>query len=161
MNNIKLSCLQDIKIESDSEILFKNENKKDRSVEAEYRKSVLTKIGNFVEEAELAPILHLYPLSSDCVCKLNLKTGDGLHWLHKNPQTTGGKAADGFLGMQDDNLVGNVKYKNWNYKNPKEYWLHIIERNESELEVVDSSIGKKIKRSIATIEELMEIDLTP
>lgn len=142
-------------------INWSTENKKDRTAEANYRKSVLNKIGNLVEESELASILHLYPLSNDCICKVNLKTGDGLHWLHKSPQLTGGTAADGFLGMQDDNLVGNVKYKNWNYENPNQYWLDIIERNEAELEVVDSSIGKKIKRSIATIEELLEIDLTP
>ena len=36
MNNIKLSCLQDIKIESDSEILFKNENKKDSEKQKKY-----------------------------------------------------------------------------------------------------------------------------
>jgi hypothetical protein len=84
-----------------------------------------------------------------------------LHWLHKKPHGAGGDAKDGFLGLVDDNLDGNVKYKNWNFKSPSDYWVKIIERNEKALPTItDSKLAKKVKRSIETLEEMLEIDLT-
>jgi len=134
---------------------------KDRDVESQLRKSVLDKLSVFVDEESITPVLYVYPLSTNELAKFNISNGDGLHWLHKKPHGAGGDAKDGFLGLVDDNLDGNVKYKNWNFKSPSDYWVKIIERNEKALPTItDSKLAKKVKRSIETLEEMLEIDLT-
>lgn len=134
---------------------------KDRDTESQLRKSVLDKLSVFVDEESITPVLYAYPLSTDELAKFNISNGDGLHWLHKKPHGSGGDAKDGFLGLIDDNLNGNVKYKNWNFNSPSDYWIKIIERNEKALPTItDSKLAKKVKRSIETLEEMIEIDLT-
>jgi len=132
---------------------------KDRDDEAKYRVSSLNKLKVFVEENCVSNILYLYPLSTDVFQKINIVNGDGLHWLHKSPHCTGGKAVDGFLGMIDDNLDTNVKYMNWNCT-PNEYWEMVIDRNEKMVATLDGIEQKRLKKSISILEEMVDLDLT-
>jgi hypothetical protein len=131
----------------------------DRNVEAKYRESVISKLSAFCIENEFLPKLKLFPLSTDILTEINISNGDGLHWLHKTPNSIGGDAKDGFLGMIDDNLDGNQKYKNWNCT-PNEYWKTIIEKNECMLHTLNNTMKRKVQRSIDTLYEMIEINLT-
>jgi len=89
---------------------------------------------------------------------VNFKTGEGVQWLHKSPNSTGGDAKNGFLGMTDDNLTGNQKYKNWNCT-PNEYWMMLAEHNEKmsdNLSVIEKRI---VTSSINTIYQILETGL--
>jgi hypothetical protein len=132
---------------------------KDRDMESKYRDSVINKLSVFCTENEFLPKLKLFPLSTDVLSEINISNGDGLHWLHKNPNSSGGDAKDGFLGLIDDNLEGNQKYKNWNCT-PNEYWKMVIEKNEEMLDTIEGTMKRKVQRSIDTLYEMIEIDLT-
>ena len=132
----------------------------DRNDEAKYRESALNKMCTFVDDNGINPILYAYPVSTTVLYKFNIKTGEKLHWLHKNPHSNGGNSKDGFLGLIDDNLDGNMKYKNWEITQ-SEYWKLIINRNNEELpKITDRSIAKKIEYTNSILEEMIEIDLT-
>jgi hypothetical protein len=94
-------------------------------------------------------------LSTDDICIVNFSTGDGVQWLHKTPHSTGGDAKDGFLGMTDDNLNGNQKYKNWDCT-PNEYWLMVAERNENILDTLSGTEQKIVEKSINSIYQLVD-----
>ena len=94
-------------------------------------------------------------MSTDTLCVINFSTGDGLHWLHKTPHSTGGDAKEGFLGMTDDNLSGNQKFKNWDCT-PNEYWLMVAERNEIILNTLTGTELKIVEKSINSIYQLID-----
>ncbi len=81
--------------------------------------------------------------------------GDGLQWLHKTPHSKGGNAKEGFLGMTDDNLDGNQKFKNWDCT-PNEYWLMVAQRNENILDTLSSTERKIVEKSINSIYHLVD-----
>ena len=124
-----------------------------------YRESVINKLSVFCTENEFIPKLKVLPLSTDVLTEINLSNGDGLHWLHKTPHTKGGDAKDGFLGMIDDNLSSSTKFKNWDCT-PNEYWKMVIDKNEKMLDNVEGTMKRKVQRSIDTLYEMVEIDLT-
>jgi hypothetical protein len=128
---------------------------KDRDNQAEYRENVLKRISTFCDSEKLTSRLKLFPLSTDDICIVNFSTGDGVQWLHKTPHSTGGDAKDGFLGMTDDNLNGNQKYKNWDCT-PNEYWLMVAERNEKILETLTGVDRKLVEQSINSIYQLVD-----
>ena len=133
---------------------------KDRDVQSEYRDNVLKRIASFCETEKQPSRLKLFPLSTDNMCVVNFVTGDGLQWLHKTPHSIGGDAKEGFLGMTDDNLDGNQKFKNWNCT-PNEYWIMVAERNESILETLSGVDKKIVQQSINSIYQLINtLDLT-
>jgi hypothetical protein len=132
---------------------------KDRDVESKFRESAINKLSVFCTENEFIPKLKVLPLSTDVLTEINLSNGDGLHWLHKTPHTKGGDAKDGFLGMIDDNLSSSTKFKNWDCT-PNEYWKMVIDKNEKMLDNVEGTMKRKVQRSIDTLYEMVEIDLT-
>lgn len=136
-----------------------NNRSKDRDNQAEYRDNVLKRTSSFFENEGLISRLKLFPLSTDNLCVINFSTGDGLQWLHKTPHSTGGDAKDGFLGMTDDNLSGNQKFKNWDCT-PNEYWIMVAERNE---QLITSLVGiekKQVEASTSVLYQLVDIDLS-
>ena len=131
---------------------------KDRDLQAEYRDQSLTRITSFLESEGMPQRLKLYPLSTDVLSVVNFKTGEGVQWLHKSPNSTGGDAKDGFLGMTDDNLTGNQKFKNWNCT-PNEYWEMLAEHNEK-MSINLSTIEKRVvTSSINIIYQILETGL--
>ena len=128
---------------------------KDRDNQAEYRDNVLKRITSFCQTEKQPSRLKLFPLSTDNPRWINFSTGDGLQWLHKTPHSTGGDAKDGFLGMTDDNLNGNQKFKNWNCT-PNEYWIMVAERNESVLDTLSKSDRKLVEQSINSIYQIID-----
>jgi hypothetical protein len=128
---------------------------KDRNNQAEYRKSVLKRTASFFNRATLVARLKLFPLSTDNLCVVSFSEGDGLQWLHKTPHSTGGDAKEGFLGMTDDNLDGNQKFKNWDCT-PNQYWLMIAERNEEMLDTLSDIERKIVEKSINSIYQLLD-----
>jgi hypothetical protein len=132
---------------------------KDRDNQAEYRENVLKRTASFFDSEGLVARLKLFPLSTDTLCVVNFSTGDGIQWLHKTPHSTGGDAKEGFLGMTDDNLSGNQKFKNWDCT-PNEYWVMIAERNETMLDTLIGVDKKLVEKSINIIYQLVDtIDL--
>jgi hypothetical protein len=131
---------------------------KDRDNQAEYRESTLKRISSFIDNENMRSRLKFFPLSTDILCTVNFSNGDGLHWLHKTPHSMGGDAEDGFLGMTDDNLTGNQKFKNWNCTQA-EYWLRVSERNENMLDSLDVVSKKLVQNSIDTIYQLIDGDV--
>lgn len=131
---------------------------KDRDLQAEYRDQSLTRISSFLESEGMTPRLKLYPLSTDVLSVVNFKTGEGVQWLHKSPNSTGGDAKDGFLGMTDDNLIGNQKYKNWNCT-PNEYWLMVAEHNEKVSDTLSIVEKRIVTQSVNTIYQILETGL--
>jgi hypothetical protein len=131
---------------------------KDRDLQAEYRDQSLTRISSFLESEGIPQRLKLYPLSTDVLSVVNFKTGEGVHWLHKSPNSTGGDAKDGFLGMTDDNLTGNQKYKNWNCT-PNEYWEMIADHNEKMSDNLSPIEKRIVTSSINTIYQILETGL--
>jgi hypothetical protein len=125
---------------------YKN-RKADRDKQSEFRNNVLTRCESFLEREKLTSRMTFYPLSVEELRTVNFATGDGLHWLHKTPHSTGGNAEDGFLGMMDDNLSGNQKYKTWNCT-PNEYWERIIDHNETLSGQLEGNNKKLVQRSI-------------
>ena len=132
-----------------------NNRSKDRDNQAEYRENVLKRTASFFDSEGLVARLKLFPLSTDSLCVVNFSTGDGLQWLHKTPHSTGGDAKEGFLGMTDDNLDGNQKFKNWNIT-PNEYWLKVAERNELTLDTLSGVDKKLVEKAINTIYQLVD-----
>jgi len=132
-----------------------NNRSKDRDNQAEYRDNVLKRTTSFFESEGLVSRLKLFPLSTDDISWINFSTGDGLQWLHKNPHSTGGDAKEGFLGMTDDNLSGNQKFKNWNCT-PTEYWLMVADRNENILDTLSGTEQKIVEKSINSIYQLVD-----
>jgi len=134
-----------------------NNRSKDRDKQYDYRHNVLKRTSSFFESESILPRLTLFPLSTDNLCVINFSNGEGLHWLHKTPHSSGGNADDGFLGMTDDNLTGNQKYKNWNCE-PNEYWLLVADRNEDMLDNYPLNVveHKMVRRSIDIIYQLVE-----
>ena len=130
-------------------------SKKDRTDESKFRKKVLGKFDAFVSDTRVNPILTLYPLSIDDLKTINLATGDGLHWLHTNDKDN--VAKDGFLGMIDDNLKGNLKYKTWpkNYQN--EYIKSLLEHNK---EMYEKNPNFTLGQSIITLEQMTKRDFS-
>jgi hypothetical protein len=132
---------------------------KDRDNQAEYRENVLKRTSSFFDSEGLVARLKLFPLSTDNLSVVNFSTGDGLQWLHKTPHSNDGNAKEGFLGMIDDNLDGNQKFKNWNCT-PKEYWLMVADRNEGMLDTLNGVDKKLVEKSINSIYQLVDtIDL--
>jgi hypothetical protein len=132
----------------------------DRDKQSEYRNNVLGRTSTFFESESINPRLRLFPLSTDNLCWVNFSTGDGLQWLHKNPHSSGGDAKDGFLGMTDDNLDGNQKFKNWNCT-PNEYCILLAERNELMLDTLTGVDKKLVEKSIDTLYQLVStLDLS-
>ena len=105
--------------------------------------------------------MKLFPLSNNVMTIINFVTGDGLQWLHKQPQESGGLAIDGFLGMVDDNLIGNVKYKDWNQiTNQMVYWKLLAEHNMAMLDTMEDGLDKtNLQNTIQTLTEMIEMDL--
>lgn len=137
-----------------------NNRSKDRDNQAEYRNNVLKRTTSFFESEGLVPRLKLFPLSTDNLCVINFLIGDGLQWLHKTPHSTGGDAKEGFLGMTDDNLSGNQKFKNWDCT-PNEYWVMVAEQNELMLDTLTGVDKKLVEKSINIIYQLIDtIDLS-
>ena len=135
--------------------------KDDRDLESKLRDLSLEKHSHCLKANGLPPIVKCYPLSSDNLSTINFHTGDGLQWLHKTPQSEGGKAEDGFLGFEDDNLIGNVKYKNWNFKTQMDYWKLVLEHNANIIETTEEAVVKAhLNNSIATLSILNELDVT-
>ena len=133
-----------------------NNRSKDRNLEAEYRAQVLSRIGNFMDNEQLIPRMKIYPIHGDVASVISWKTGEGLHWLHKNPHDTGGDAKDGFLGLIDDNLGQLTKKLNWTCT-PNEYVILLAERNELILEKLpDGREKKSLKNAIETLYQLEE-----
>ena len=132
-----------------------NNRSKDRDNQAEYRDNVLKRTTSFFESEGLVSRLKLFPLSTDDISWINFSTGDGLQWLHKTPHGSGGDAKEGFLGMTDDNLTGNQKFKNWNCT-PSEYWLMVAERNENILDTLSGTEQKIVEKSINSIYQLVD-----
>lgn len=128
---------------------------KDRDNQAEYRENVLKRTTSFFDSEGLVSRLKLFPLSTDNLCVINFSNGDGLQWLHKTPHSTGGDAKEGFLGMTDDNLSGNQKFKNWDCT-PNEYWLMVAERNELMLGTLIGVDKKLVEKSINSIYQLVD-----
>jgi hypothetical protein len=130
---------------------------KDRDNQANYRDNVLKRTTSFFESEGLISRLKLFPLSTDNLCVINFSTGEGLQWLHKTPHSNGGNSDDGFLGMTDDNLSGNQKYKNWNC-NPNQYWLSVADKNENMFDnyVLNDVERKILRRSIDSIYQLTD-----
>jgi hypothetical protein len=159
--DIYKSTSADVRWEKIFQYIFKNvesdikNRSKDRDNQAEYRDNVLKRISAFCDSEKLASRLKLFPLSTDNICVINFSTGDGIQWLHKTPHSTGGDAKDGFLGMTDDNLDGNQKYKNWDCT-PNEYWLMVAERNEKILETLTGVDKKLVEQSINSIYQLVD-----
>lgn len=125
---------------------YKN-RKADRDKQSEFRNNVLTRCKTFLDSEKLLTHMTFYPLSVNELRTVNFENGDGLHWLHKTPHSAGGNAEDGFLGMIDDNLSGNQKYKTWNCT-PNEYWEMIITHNEILIEQLEGITKKLVQRSI-------------
>jgi hypothetical protein len=128
---------------------------KDRNNQAEYRENVLKRTTSFFDSEGLVSRLKLFPLSTDNLCVVNFGNGDGIQWLHKTPHSTGGDAKEGFLGMIDDNLDGNQKFKNWDCT-PNEYWLMVAERNENILDTLSGTERKIVEKSINSIYQLVD-----
>lgn len=159
------STSADVRWDKIFQYVFKNvesdikNRSKDRDLQSQYRDNVLKRTAAFLESETIIPRLKLYPLSTDNICSINLSTGDGVQWLHKTPHSSGGNAEDGFLGMTDDNLDGNQKFKEWNCT-PNEYWIMVAERNE---QLINSLVGvekKQVEASIAVLYQLVDIDLS-
>jgi hypothetical protein len=131
---------------------------KDRDLQAEYRDQSLTRMSSFLESEGIPQRLKLYPLSTDVLSFVNFKTGEGFQWLHKSPNSTGGDAKDGFLGMTDDNLTGNQKYKNWNCT-PNEYWEMLADHNEKMSDNLSLIEKRIVTSSINTIYQILETGL--
>ena len=131
---------------------------KDRDHQSEYREQSLKRISTFLESEGMPQRLKLYPLSTDVLSVVNFKTGEGVQWLHKSPNSTGGDAKDGFLGMTDDNLTGNQKYKNWNCT-PNEYWEMLVEHNEKMSGNLSPIEKRIVASSINTIYQILETGL--
>jgi hypothetical protein len=128
---------------------------KDRNNQAEYRENVLKRTTSFFDSEGLVSRLKLFPLSTDNLCVVNFGNGDGIQWLHKTPHSNGGDAKEGFLGMIDDNLDGNQKFKNWDCT-PNEYWLMVAERNENILDTLSGTERKIVEKSINSIYQLVD-----
>jgi len=132
----------------------------DRDRQSEYRTGVLNRVSSFFENEGMNSRLKLFPLSTDNITTINFKNGDGLHWLHKTPHSSGGNAKDGFLGMVDDNLDSSTKYKNWDCT-PNEYWLMVAERNEKMLDSLEGTTKRLVERSINSIYQVIDtLDLS-
>ena len=135
-----------------------NNRSKDRDNQAEYRGNALKRIFSFFENEKMNPRLVLFPLSTDDLCAINFSNGDGLQWLHKTPHSTGGDAKEGFLGMMDDNLSGDIKFNNWDCT-PNEYWEMLVKRNQemsNNLEGIQKTI---VDTSINTICQILQTGL--
>mgnify|MGYP003112910328 FL=1 len=78
-----------------------------------------------------------------------------IHWLHTNDKDN--VAKDGFLGMIDDNLKGNLKYKTWpkNYQN--EYIKSLLEHNK---EMYEKNPNFTLGQSIITLEQMTKRDFS-
>mgnify|MGYP003119668972 CR=1 FL=1 len=129
--------------------------KQDRTNQQKYKKKTIEKFKVFVSDESVHPILKLYPLSIDELKEINILTAKGLHWLHTNDKDN--KAEDGFLGMIDDNLKGNLKYKTWpkNYQNG--YIKELLEHNKKKYEETKET---SLAISIMTLEAMSNRDFS-
>jgi formylmethanofuran:tetrahydromethanopterin formyltransferase len=63
------------------------------------------------------------------------------------------------LGMTDDNLDGNQKFKNWNC-GPNEYWKMLAEHNRNMSNNLNDNVDKSlVDASINTIYQILKADL--
>jgi len=129
--------------------------KQDRTNQSKYRRKVLSKFEVFVNEQVVSPILKLYPLSVDELKTINLIKGTGLHWLHTNDNDN--VAEDGFLGMIDDNLKGDMKYKTWDKNYQNGYIKQLLEHNKKKYEEYPDMI---LAVSIMTLEAMTHKDFS-